>query len=154
MSAVDPHAEAHRLNTVHGWGARRIGAELGISRYAAGELLKRPLPQPVADQVAEPVGHVAEEMADQPSTVAVRAAVTPPPCDLLVIDLARFPGLADDLALLRSTRATAAQIVNFAIDRLASSYRTARARGRLREGQAFDVTGMWLKPSTAPPAGG
>lgn len=43
MSAVDEHAEAHRLKAERGWGARRIGAELGITRYAAEQLLARPI---------------------------------------------------------------------------------------------------------------
>lgn len=45
MSAVDEHAEAHRLNTELGYGARRIAAELGITRYAAEQLLKDPPPR-------------------------------------------------------------------------------------------------------------
>ena len=66
MSAVDQHAEAHRLKTEHNYGARRIGQELGISRHAATRLLARPLPQPVAATPAVPVA----EMADQRPPVA------------------------------------------------------------------------------------
>ncbi|MGW5123014.1 hypothetical protein ACWEQ7_02935 [Streptomyces sp. NPDC004069] len=44
MSAVDQHAEAHRLKNELGYGARRIGRELGITRYAAEQLLDQPLP--------------------------------------------------------------------------------------------------------------
>jgi hypothetical protein len=67
MSAVDQHAEAHRLKTEHRYGARRIAKELGITRHAATQLLARPLAQPVADQVAEVVEErppVAEPVAE------------------------------------------------------------------------------------------
>jgi hypothetical protein len=84
VSAVDQHAEAHRLKTELRYGARRIAAELGITRYAAKQLLARPLPQPVAEPVAEvadeqrpaaePVGHPVAEVADQRPPVAAPAA--------------------------------------------------------------------------------
>ncbi|MBP5890621.1 hypothetical protein [Streptomyces scabiei] len=61
MNAVDQHAEAHRLKTQHGYGARRIGQELGISRHAATRLLARPLPQPVPATAPVPAAGVAEE---------------------------------------------------------------------------------------------
>lgn len=61
MSAVDQHAEAHRLKSERGYGARRIGQELGISRHAATQLLARPLPQPVAATAPEPAASVVEE---------------------------------------------------------------------------------------------
>ncbi|MFJ5156362.1 hypothetical protein ACIQCF_33340 [Streptomyces sp. NPDC088353] len=79
MSAVDQHAEAHRLKNVLGYGARRIGKELGITRHAATQLLDRPLPQPVAEvaeatrQPAVPVaervaGHLAVMVGHGPQT--------------------------------------------------------------------------------------
>lgn len=170
MSGVDQHAEAHRLKDELGYGARRIAQELGITRHAATQLMNRPLPQPVADAgrpVAEPVADVAE-VAGQPLRpvaapavpVAVRVAShldalvghAPARPRRLVVDLDDFPGLADDLALLQETGASAAEVVNFAVDRLASVYRTARDRGRLRPGQAFDVTDMRLKPAADRPA--
>ncbi|MCH5677856.1 helix-turn-helix domain-containing protein [Streptomyces gilvus] len=70
----------------------------------------------------------------------------------LVVDLDDFPGLAEDLALLQRAGATAAEVVNFAVDRLATAYRAARDRGLLHDGQAFDVTGMHLKPKAVRPA--
>lgn len=153
MSVVDEHAEAHRLKAECGWGARRIAAELGITRYAAEQLLARPPAEPVAEvadagrpvaglvdqpvgQVAEPVGQVADEVAE-----------APPARRVLVIELDRFPGLAEDLQLLQRTGvAEAAVVVNFAVDKLAGAYRQARVRGLLRDGQAFDVRHMWLRP--------
>jgi len=74
MSAVDQHAEAHRLRAEEGYGARRIAAELGITRHAATQLLARPLPEPVAEPVAEVAAArrpVAEPVADQVAEVAV-----------------------------------------------------------------------------------
>ncbi|MFM9563280.1 MULTISPECIES: hypothetical protein [Streptomyces] len=72
MSAIDAHAEAHRLRAELGYGARRIAGRLGISRYAAEQLLGKPLPapvakpadalgQPLADRVADRVAEVADE---------------------------------------------------------------------------------------------
>lgn len=92
MSAVDQHAEAHRLKNELGYGARRIAGSLGISRYAAEQLLDRPLPAPVAeaagvaaavaDEVAGPVGR-ERPVADEERPVAVPVgqaaeAVQPP----------------------------------------------------------------------------
>ncbi|WP_225080481.1 hypothetical protein [Streptomyces sp. CoT10] len=79
MSAVDQHAEAHRLKDELGYGARRIGKELGITRHAATQLLDRPLPQPVAEAAevtrkpAVPVadrvaGHLAVMVGHRPET--------------------------------------------------------------------------------------
>lgn len=95
MSAVDQHAEAHRLRDEDGYGARKIAAALGITRHAATQLLARPLPQPVAEPepevaeerptVAEPVAEVAvperpvaagvAEVADERPPVAVGVVV-------------------------------------------------------------------------------
>ncbi|MGI5443800.1 hypothetical protein ACQEV4_42610 [Streptomyces shenzhenensis] len=157
MSAVDPHEEAHRLKRDLGYGARRIAEQLGITRHAATQLLAQPLPQPpavpvagvadevaaVAQPVAEPAAPVADLVAGQ---VAALAGHRPPGGRRVVVDLDEFPGLAEDLALLEETGASAGQVVNFAVERLASAYRTARDRGWLRRGQAFDVTDIWLKP--------
>ncbi|NEB00598.1 hypothetical protein [Streptomyces sp. SID13726] len=46
MSDVDQRAEAHRLQRERGFGARRVAAELGISRETAGELLSQPAEDP------------------------------------------------------------------------------------------------------------
>lgn len=164
MSGVDQHAEAHRLKNELHYGARRIAAELGITRHAATRLLARPLTQPVADvtaAAARPVAEVADAAARPLRPVAapvvpVAARVTshldalvgqaPARPRRLVVDLDQFPGLADDLGLLAETGAAAAEVVNFAVDRLAAAYRTAREQGRLQAGQAFDVTSMWLQP--------
>jgi hypothetical protein len=166
------HAEAHRLKNELSYGARRIAKELGITRHAATQLLARPLPQPVAEvapAVAEPVAAVAEVAAPvdgQPQAVAeptrpvadkvaghLAALVGDGPASgrRLVIDLDRFPGLAEDLALLQETGADADEVVNFAVDKLASVYRTARAHGCLRPRQPFQVLSMQLKPVDVPP---
>lgn len=157
MSVVGQHAEAHRLKAEHGWGARRIAAELQITRYAAEQLLARPLAEvadhmrPMAEPVGQSVSHAAEPLAEVADPVADGALVGP----LLVIDLGRFPGLAEDPALLQHARATAEEVVNFAVDKLACSYRNALARGLLVDGEAFDVVDMRLKPGarTRPAAG-
>ncbi|GGZ80445.1 hypothetical protein ACFOOM_07735 [Streptomyces echinoruber] len=169
MSAVDQHAEAHRLKAAHGWGARRIAKELGITRYAAEQLLTRPLrqpaaePQPVAD-VAEPRRPVAEAAA-RPGAAASRPVADRVAGHLaalvgsgrsqpshrprrLVIDLDAFPGLAEDLALLQRAGARPDEVVNFAVDRLATVYRRARAAGLLADGQPFDVVDMHLRPAS------
>jgi hypothetical protein len=139
VSAVDLHAEAHRLQRERGYGARRIAERLGITRHAATQLLARPLPQPVAEQAAAGGRPVAAQQASHPAEVAATGG-------RLVIDLGRFPGLADDLALLTGSGATAEQVVDFAVDRLATAYRHALEAGRLRPGQTFRVTRMWLAP--------
>ena len=166
MSAVDQHAEAHRLKAERGWGARRIAEELGITRHAATQLLARPLPRPLAEVTgppAQPVAGVAEvaarplrPVAEVAAPVADRVAshldalvgqAPPPPRHMVVVDLKRFPGLAEDLALLEETGAYAAEVINYAVGRLAAAVRTARARGVLREGQRFDLTHIWLRPA-------
>ncbi|MDX3161914.1 hypothetical protein PV369_41815, partial [Streptomyces scabiei] len=78
MSAVDQHAEAHRLKAEHGYGARRIGQELGISRHAATQLLARPLPQPVAATAPVSAAGVAEERPPVAEPVAGVAATRRP----------------------------------------------------------------------------
>ncbi|MEV7959329.1 hypothetical protein ACIO6T_41275 [Streptomyces sp. NPDC087532] len=153
MSAVDEGAEARRLADEDGLSQRQIAKRLGVSRYRVGRLLAdqaRPVAGPVADQarpVAEPADHAAALVAVRPTAVADQVADGGLPGSLLVIDLDRYPGLAEDLDLLRCTGgATAQDVVNFAVDRLACAYRHARARGLLHDGQAFDVAAMWLNP--------
>lgn len=84
MSAVDQHAEAHRLRAELNYGARRIATALGISRYAAEQLLGKPLPapvadaadvsgEPVADEAAGPLGQ-SRPVAEAAEPVAVRVA--------------------------------------------------------------------------------
>lgn len=133
MSGVDQHAEAHRLKDELGYGARRIGKELGISRYAAEQLLARP--------VAEPVGQVADE-------VAVQVAEHLADGGRLVIALDQFPGLAEDLAVLRRTGCTAQAAVDYAVAILAEAYRNALRDGLLAEDEPLDVTGMEIRPAT------
>lgn len=91
MSAVDEHAEAHRLRAELGYGARRIARELGITRYAAEQLLARPPADEVAEvaeavvqPVAEPVGRmarVADGVADGVWPVAEPDGRDPAPVD-------------------------------------------------------------------------
>lgn len=64
MNAVDQHAEAHRLKAEHGYGARRIAEQFGITRHAATLLLSHP--PTAAAVVAEPVAEVAEPVAAAP----------------------------------------------------------------------------------------
>ncbi|SBT89407.1 hypothetical protein GA0115233_100954 [Streptomyces sp. DI166] len=55
MNAADLHAEAHRLKAELGYGARRIAKELGITRYAAEQMLKQPFPAKARDARLEAV---------------------------------------------------------------------------------------------------
>lgn len=68
MSDVDQHAEAHRLKEELNYGARRIAQELGITRHAATQLLKRPLVTGGADvgQRANVVGAIASMVSSAP----------------------------------------------------------------------------------------
>lgn len=156
----EQHAEAHRLKAQRGWGARRIASELGITRYAAAQLLDRPpadavaevadaVAEPVADRplpVAEPVGRVAgpEQPAVLPQRLAqddVRAAVE---------SLCQWPGLARSLGLLALTGRRPAVLAYQAISAVEYAYRTALARGDLAPGQPFQVADMTLRPAPAP----
>ncbi|MEU3256146.1 hypothetical protein [Streptomyces sp. NPDC006997] len=145
MSDVDQHAEAHRLKVQHGWGARRIAERLGITRYRAKQLLARPVAERVVE-VAERVAEVVEPVADRPAALVSHR---PAGGRRLVLDLDQHPGLAEDLAeLQRTSGATSpAEVIDWAVDRLATAARTARARGLLREREPFDVVRMWLKPT-------
>ncbi|MEV8245009.1 hypothetical protein AB0R01_14705 [Streptomyces rochei] len=145
MSAVDQAAEARRLAAAD-VSQREIARRLGVSRYKVGQLLAEPVDQPsatVADRAA-----LADRPVDQPVSQAPDQRSTRGRC--LVIDLDRYPGLAEDLALLQGTRAAPVDVVNFAVDRLASAYRGALARGRLVVGQPFDVTAMSIRPAGGP----
>lgn len=144
MSAVDEEllAAAHRLSRERGWGARRIGQELGISRYAAGQLLARPLadrPAEAADQVAEPVA------VRWPTPVGHLEAG-----QRLVVDLGDRSELAADLRLLRESTGTRtdADVVDYAIATLAAAYRQALASGLLRPGQPLRIADISLRPGT------
>lgn len=113
MSAVDPHVEAHRLKAELGWGERRIAQHLGISRYRAGELLRQPLPQPVADQEPEPVR--------------------------LGVDLSRRPWLWRDVAYLLRLGLKVPSVVDVAVRAFVGAYRAAVERGELRPGEPYQV---------------
>ncbi|MEW2636441.1 hypothetical protein AB0903_33595 [Streptomyces sp. NPDC048389] len=147
MSAVDEQAEAHRLKSELGYGARRIGKELGISRYAAERLLARPLPQPVAEPVGQVVAEVAEpvaEVADRPAEVAEPVAEVADRPGRLVLEL--YPGLADDLATLQRTGCTAEAAVDYAVAVLAGAYRNAVQLGVLSDGDVLDVLAVTFRP--------
>ena len=148
MSAVDEHAEAHRLRTQHGYGARRIAKALGISRYAAEQLLARPLSgaadapgEPMAGEVAEvaeapvqpvaePVGQVArvaEPVADEPAAPQLR------------VDLRRRPQLLRVLMALLKVGILAPVAVDVAVRAFADAYYRALTRGELRPGQPYEI---------------
>lgn len=52
MSNVDQITEAHRLQRERGYGARRVAAELGITRELAGQFLAAPDPTAQDPRVA------------------------------------------------------------------------------------------------------
>lgn len=162
MSAVDQHAEAHRLKAEHGYGARRIGQELGISRHAATKYLAQPLPQPVAVRVAderppvaEPVGQeqpvprpVAEPVAE--GVVWMAAPVShvagtvrfPRPVarsPWLRVDLSRRRGLLRDLVALARLGLQIPYVVEDVLRAFAAAYHQALATGHLQCGQGYEV---------------
>lgn len=145
MTPVDQAAEARRLAAAD-VSQREIARRLGVSRYKVGQLLADQSGQPPAP-VVDQSGH-ADRSVDQSTGQAVDQRPASGRC--LVIELDRYPGLAEDLALLQGTRAAPVDVVNFAVDRLASAYRGALARGRLSVGQAFDVTAMSIRPAGGP----
>ncbi|WP_432135843.1 hypothetical protein [Streptomyces sp. bgisy154] len=156
MSAVDEHAEAHRLRAEHGWGARRVGEALGISRYAASRLLTQPLPQPVAevaDRVAEPVAEVAEPVADRPTARDGQLADRPLPRrvaqPLAGVDLGQWPAVRRDLAVLAQTGRSAEALAHQAITAVAHHYARALAQGLLQPGQEFHISSVVLRPRPA-----
>lgn len=155
MSAVDRHAEAHRLKSELGYGARRIGRELGISRYAAERLLARPLPAPAAARAAEPAdaGRPVAEPVGRAVTGVAEAAVQgqtvaePVPDDLNVrptgpwlrLNLSRRPRLWRDLMTLLRMGQTAPVVVDVAVQAFAHAYHQALIRGELHPGQPYEV---------------
>ncbi|WP_432159169.1 hypothetical protein [Streptomyces sp. bgisy153] len=167
MSAVDEHAEAHRLRAEHGWGARRVGEALGISRYAASRLLAQPLPQPVADRVAEvadrvaevadrvaeTVAEVAEPVADRPTATDDQLADRPLPRrvaqPLAGVDLGQWPAVRRDLAVLAQTGRSAEALAHQAITAVAHHYARALAQGLLQPGQEFHISSVVLRPRPA-----
>ena len=169
MSAVDQHAEAHRLKNDLGYGARRIAQELGVSRHAATQLLARPLPEPVADErrpVAEPVAEVADQerlavgqvvdrrppVAEAPVegvvvkaqpvghvTGAVRFPLPGARSPWLRMDLSRRPWLLRDLVRLARIGLQIPTVVDLAVRSFAAAYWQAVTRGELDPGQAYEV---------------
>lgn len=148
MSAVDQHAEAHRLRSELGYGARRIAKALNISRYAAEQLLDEPLPAPVAE-AAEPVAdEVAEvaavlvrpvaELVGQVARVAEPVAEQPAVRELRV-DLSRRPQLLRVLVGLFKAGVAAPVAVEVAVKAFAAAYHRALTHGELRPGQPYEV---------------
>lgn len=155
MSAVDKHAEAHRLRAELGYGARRIGTALGISRYAAEQLLDEPLPAPVAeaaDVLGEPVADEVAVVA-VPAEVAVRPVAVPvgqvarvaepvadePAVRELRVDLSRRPQLLRVLVGLFKAGVAAPVAVEVAVKAFAAAYHRALMHGELRPGQPYEV---------------
>ncbi|NUS29786.1 MAG: HTH domain-containing protein [Streptomyces sp.] len=154
-----------------GLSQRQIAARLGISKDTVRRDLEtiashdepqdEPPGAPDVPEAPQVSGAVQGDGAprDEPPSADAPAAAPPgaPPAEteprvahggaLLVVALDDSPGLAEDLALLQEAGADAAEVVNFAVDRLATAYRTARGRGWLRPGQAFDVVQMQIKPA-------
>ncbi|MFI2437434.1 hypothetical protein [Streptomyces sp. NPDC018693] len=160
MSAVDQHAEAHRLRAEHGWGARRIGKELGITRYRAEQLLDKPLPEP-GPTAEQPVAEPAEEVADRPSAaaepvadevaeVAEPVAVARLPrrvsAQRIEIDLRQNRALSRDLAELAELGLPAEALITQAVLVLKRAYRKGVERGDIRPGQRFVVPDMTVRP--------
>lgn len=182
MSAVDQHAEAHRLKTECGYGERRIADELGISRHAVRRLLGRPLPEPVvgvvgqdrpvvepvADQVEEPVGLVDRKarpvdqerplpgpVVGQPPPVVEGVVVPVAPVGHVVgvarlrlpgarspwlrVDLSGRRGLLRDLMSLVRVGLQIPYVVEDVIRAFAAAYHQAVATGQLAPGQAYDM---------------
>lgn len=156
MSGVDQHAEAHRLKNELGYGARRIAAELGITRHAATLLLG----QPLAHQVAESAEPVAEVAAGGGRPVAVVAAsdgqerrpvaemrlpqrVAQP---LAGMDVSQWRALRRDLAVLAQCGSSAESLVHQAVVAMAYAYRQALARGDIKPQVPFLVSEVRLTP--------
>ncbi|MDX3170078.1 hypothetical protein PV516_40670 [Streptomyces scabiei] len=169
MSAVDQHAEAHRLKVQHGYGARRIGQELGITRHAATQLLAQPLPQPVAEVAKErpPVADPVAELAVPERPVAARVADQRPPVAVgvvvpsgqvaeatgvarlfrlpgsrspwLQVDLSGRPWLLRDLMRLVRLGLQIPHVVDIAVRSFAAAYWEAVTGGHLAPGQSYEV---------------
>ncbi|MEU2992558.1 hypothetical protein ABZ772_19720 [Streptomyces griseoincarnatus] len=158
MTTVDQHAEAHRLKSELGYGARRIADELGITRHAATRLLA----QPLAEQPAAGVAEVADQVAagGRRPAAAVAAADSQsrrPVAELRLprreaqplagIDVSQWPALRRDLAVLAQCGRSAEALVHQAVAALAHQYGRALARGDLVPGQPFVVRDMVLRPA-------
>lgn len=158
MSDRDQHAEAHRLRDERGFGARRIAAELGITRHAATQLLARPLADRPAAEVAEVADPVAEVAAGGRQPVAAADSQTRRPSararlprrvaqPLAGVDVSQMPALRRDLAVLAATGRPAEALVHQAVTALAHHYSRALADGHLQPGQPFIVSDMTMRPA-------
>lgn len=155
MSDRDQHAEAHRLRDERGFGARRIAAELGITRHAATQLLARPLAdRPAAEvaEVADPVAAggrqpvaAADSQTRRPSARARLPRRVAQP--LAGVDVSQMPALRRDLAVLAATGRPAEALVHQAVTALAHHYSRALADGHLQPGQPFIVSDMTMRPA-------
>ncbi|MEU9654429.1 hypothetical protein AB0E00_36810 [Streptomyces sp. NPDC048110] len=153
MSDVDQHVEAHRLKRDLGYGARRIGQELGITRHAATLLLSQPLAAPVA----EPVAEVAAGGSQTAAAVAASDGERRPEArqrlprrltdqPLAGLDEEQERAVRRDLAVLAQSGCTPDVLLTQAVAALAYGYRLALDRGQLERGQPFMVTAMRLRP--------
>ncbi|MFF8034888.1 hypothetical protein [Streptomyces sp. NPDC016626] len=159
MSAVDQHAEAHRLRRDLGYGARRIAQQLGITRHAATQLLAQPLadqPAGVAEPLAaggsQPAAVVAATDGQDRRPVAelrLPRQVSDPLADM---DVSQWRALRKDLAVLAQTGSQPEALVHQAVVQFAYSYRQALAAGELQPGQPVLITGMTLRPAGRPAA--
>jgi hypothetical protein len=147
VSDVDQHAEAHRLKSELGYGARRIGDRLGISRHAATLLLSQPLAEQIAE-VAEPVAEVAATDGQERRPVAELRLPRRVAEPLAGVDLGQWPAARRDLAVLVQTGRSAEAMAHQAITALAHHYRRALARGELQPGQPFLISDVTLRPTT------
>lgn len=148
MSAVDQHAEAHRLKA-EGYGARRIGQALGITRHAATLLLSQPLAEPVAEAAAsggQPVAAVAATDGQERLPVAERPLPQRTAGLLGGIDVSRSRALRRDLAVLAQTGRSAEALVYQAVTAVAHHYSQALDRGDIVPGQLFMIREMALRP--------
>ncbi|OSZ56276.1 hypothetical protein OQI_33820 [Streptomyces pharetrae CZA14] len=154
MSALDQHAEAHRLRTELGYGARRVAEQLGITRHAATQLLARPLadrPAEVADPVAaggrQPAAAVAATDGQDRRPVAELRLPRRVAQPLAGIDVSQWPALRRDLAVLAQCGRPPEALVHQAVTALAHGYRRALDSGHLEPGQPFLISDMTLRPA-------
>jgi hypothetical protein len=149
VSAVDQHAEAHRLKNKHGYGARRIAEQLGITRHAATLLLSQPLAEPVAEVAAgsgQPPAVAAATDGQERRPVAARALPRRAAGPLDGFDVSQWPALRRDLAVLAQTGRSAEALAHQAVTAMAHHYRRALDHGDIAAGQPFIVTQMTLRP--------
>jgi hypothetical protein len=97
---------------------------------------------PVAEAPALPVAQ------DRPLAGLPRRVAQP----LAGVDLGQWPAVRRDLAVLAQTGRSAEALAHQAITALAHHYAQALARGQLRPGQPFLVSGMTLRPVPPRPA--